>query len=150
MGFLSPPHHGGWAAQHAQSYLDEWVFRFNRRNSKARGLLFYRLLQNAVVMPKITYTNLLLSRRADAGKERGRPPHSHLEPVVDHRHSGAARVEKRGSRSRGSYERSGQSHAAEPDGDFALARLKACDEETEAEALVAAECPADRCDSRRC
>ena len=30
-------------------YLDEFTFRFNRRNSKARGLLFYRLMQQAVV-----------------------------------------------------------------------------------------------------
>lgn len=71
--WLLGTHHGGWGAQHAQAYLDEFVFRFNRRASKARGLLFYRLLQNAVIMPKTTYTNLVLSRRADAGKERGRP-----------------------------------------------------------------------------
>ena len=29
-------------------YLDEYAFRFNRRTSKARGMLFYRLLQQAV------------------------------------------------------------------------------------------------------
>ncbi len=29
-------------------YLDEFTFRFYRRNSKARGLLFYRLMQHAV------------------------------------------------------------------------------------------------------
>ena len=29
-------------------YLDEYTFRFNRRTSKSRGLLFYRLLQQAV------------------------------------------------------------------------------------------------------
>jgi hypothetical protein len=29
-------------------YLDEFTFRFNRRNSRARGMLFYRLLQQAV------------------------------------------------------------------------------------------------------
>lgn len=29
-------------------YLDEYTFRFNRRGSKSRGLLFYRLLQQAV------------------------------------------------------------------------------------------------------
>ncbi|MBA3742487.1 MAG: IS1595 family transposase, partial [Sporichthya sp.] len=28
--------------------LDEYAFRFNRRNSSARGMLFYRLLQQAV------------------------------------------------------------------------------------------------------
>lgn len=29
-------------------YLDEYTFRFNRRTSNARGLLFYRLLQQAL------------------------------------------------------------------------------------------------------
>lgn len=32
---------------HLPYYLDEFTFRFNRRNSKARGMLFYRLLQQA-------------------------------------------------------------------------------------------------------
>ncbi len=30
-------------------YLDEYTFRFNRRNAKSRGLLFYRLLEQAVL-----------------------------------------------------------------------------------------------------
>ena len=34
--------------QHLPYYLDEFTFRFNRRTSKARGLLFYRLLQQAM------------------------------------------------------------------------------------------------------
>lgn len=34
--------------KHLEYYLDEYAFRFNRRNSTARGLLFYRLLQQAV------------------------------------------------------------------------------------------------------
>jgi len=34
--------------QHLPYYLDEFTFRFNRRTSNARGLLFYRLLQQAV------------------------------------------------------------------------------------------------------
>ncbi len=29
-------------------YVDEFVFRFNRRHSGSRGLLFYRLLEQAV------------------------------------------------------------------------------------------------------
>lgn len=33
--------------QHLPYYLDEFTFRFNRRTSNARGLLFYRLLQQA-------------------------------------------------------------------------------------------------------
>ena len=34
--------------QHLPYYLDEFTFRFNRRTSRARGLLFYRLLEQAV------------------------------------------------------------------------------------------------------
>ena len=34
--------------KHLPYYLDEYTFRFNRRTSKSRGLLFYRLLQQAV------------------------------------------------------------------------------------------------------
>ena len=34
--------------QHLPYYLDEFTFRFNRRTSRARGLLFYRLLQQSV------------------------------------------------------------------------------------------------------
>jgi len=34
--------------RHMPYYLDEFSFRFNRRNSRARGMLFYRLLQQAV------------------------------------------------------------------------------------------------------
>lgn len=39
---------GGIAAAHLPAYLEEFTFRFNRRHSKARGLLFYRLLEQAV------------------------------------------------------------------------------------------------------
>jgi transposase-like protein len=34
--------------KHLAYYLDEYAFRFNRRHSTARGMLFYRLLQQAV------------------------------------------------------------------------------------------------------
>ena len=40
--------HYGIADSHLQYYLDECAFRFNRRTSRSRGLLFYRLLQQAV------------------------------------------------------------------------------------------------------
>jgi transposase-like protein len=41
-------HQGSVGKEYLQPYLDEFVFRFNRRSSKSRGLLFYRLLQQAV------------------------------------------------------------------------------------------------------
>ncbi|MFO8102230.1 MAG: IS1595 family transposase [Dehalococcoidia bacterium] len=41
-------HQGAIQPSHLGYYLDEFTFRFNRRTSKARGLLFYRLMQQAV------------------------------------------------------------------------------------------------------
>ena len=41
-------HQGAIRPSHLDYYLDEFTFRFNRRTSKARGLLFYRLIQQAV------------------------------------------------------------------------------------------------------
>ncbi|MFT7224167.1 MAG: hypothetical protein ACI82Z_001720, partial [Cellvibrionaceae bacterium] len=37
----------------------EYTFRFNRRSSKTRGLLFYRLMQHAVAMKPITYLEMV-------------------------------------------------------------------------------------------
>jgi len=39
-------------------YLDEYTFRFNRRKSKSRGLLFYRLLEQAVITAPLTYDDI--------------------------------------------------------------------------------------------
>ena len=39
--------HNGHSSAHLSYYLDEFTFRFNRRSSRSRGLLFYRLLQQA-------------------------------------------------------------------------------------------------------
>lgn len=40
--------HYAVSQEHLAYYLDEYTFRFNRRKSKSRGMLFYRLLQQAV------------------------------------------------------------------------------------------------------
>jgi transposase-like protein len=40
---------GGVQHRHLDYYLDEFTFRFNRRSSRSRGLLFYRLMQQAAV-----------------------------------------------------------------------------------------------------
>jgi hypothetical protein len=39
---------GAIRPSHLDYYLDEFTFRFNRRTSKARGLLFYRLMEQAM------------------------------------------------------------------------------------------------------
>jgi hypothetical protein len=46
--WLLGTHHGAVNHDRLQHYLDEFVFRFNRRTAKSRGLLFYRLLERAV------------------------------------------------------------------------------------------------------
>ena len=47
--WLLGTHQGSVTAAHLDAYLNEFAFRFNRRHSRRRGLLFLRLLQNAVV-----------------------------------------------------------------------------------------------------
>lgn len=53
--WLLGTHHGAVQPGQLDYYLDEFVFRFNRRSSASRGLLFYRLLQQAVVTEPVTY-----------------------------------------------------------------------------------------------
>lgn len=50
---------GSVSREHFAYYLDEYTFRFNRRKSKNRGMLFYRLLQNAVQIEPITYDAII-------------------------------------------------------------------------------------------
>ena len=57
--WLLGTHQGAASQQHLDYYLDEYTFRFNRRTSTARGMLFYRLLQQAAGMPTITYRELV-------------------------------------------------------------------------------------------
>ena len=48
--WLLGTHQGGVKVRHLDYYLDEFTFRFNRRRSKARGLLFHRLAEQAVAV----------------------------------------------------------------------------------------------------
>lgn len=36
--------------KYLDSYLNEFTFRFNRRTSRSRGLLFHRLLENSIAV----------------------------------------------------------------------------------------------------
>jgi transposase-like protein len=54
-GWLRGTHHGATSPTQLDWYLDEFTFRFNRRSSTHRGLLFYRLLEEAVVTPPQPY-----------------------------------------------------------------------------------------------
>lgn len=57
--WLLGTHQGAVQEMHLQAYLDEYVFRFNRRKSAQRGLLFYRLLECAMFVPPTTLNDLL-------------------------------------------------------------------------------------------
>ncbi len=51
--WLLGTHQGAVRPDHLDYYLDEFTFRFNRRISPSRGLLFYRLMQQAVALEPV-------------------------------------------------------------------------------------------------
>jgi transposase-like protein len=53
--WLLGTHHGAVSAKHLQAYLDEYVFRFNRRTAKSIAHRFARLIEQAVLTQPITY-----------------------------------------------------------------------------------------------
>ena len=57
--WLLGTHQGAVAPQHLSYYLDEFTFRFNRRKSKSRGKLFFRLLQQSASTSPKTYDTLI-------------------------------------------------------------------------------------------
>jgi transposase-like protein len=64
--WLLGTHQGAASHAYLDYYLDEFVFRFNRRTSRHRGKLFLRLLENAVQIDPAPYQDLV--RRAQAEK----------------------------------------------------------------------------------
>lgn len=56
-------YHGSGTVEHLPEYLDEFVFRFNRRHSHHRGLVFMRLLQRAVGGDPVTFESLVRAHR---------------------------------------------------------------------------------------
>lgn len=67
--WLLGTYQGAIAKAHLPYYLDEFTFRFNRRGARARGLLFYRLIEQATEVPHTPTARLYL------GTGRGpRPP----------------------------------------------------------------------------
>ena len=59
--WLLGTHQGAVEHTHLGYYLDEYTFRFNRRTSKSRGLLFYRLISQAVDLGPVLETELKAS-----------------------------------------------------------------------------------------
>jgi len=54
--------HGRLDPKHMDSYLEEFTFRFNRRTSKARGLLFQRVLENSINVKPAPYQKIIARR----------------------------------------------------------------------------------------
>ena len=80
--WLLGTHQGSVDANHLPGYLDEFVFRFNRRSARRRGLLFYRVLELAVGHEPVRYRDLIVERTA-ARKRPSRPGGHGHPPSLD-------------------------------------------------------------------
>ncbi len=84
--WLLGTHQGSVDDAHLPSYLNEFVFRFNRRRSRSRGMVFYRVLELAVAHDPVRYHDLILAQRPRAvppvpPPKRGRPPSLERPPA---------------------------------------------------------------------
>jgi transposase-like protein len=62
--WLIGTHQGAVSHKHLDYYLDEFTFRFNRRRSRSRGKLFFRLVQQAVAVEPTTYASIVRNTEA--------------------------------------------------------------------------------------
>ena len=60
--WLMGTHQGAVSHKHLHYYLDEFTFHFNRRRSKSRGKLFFRLVQQAVAVEPVPLDRILHPR----------------------------------------------------------------------------------------
>ena len=54
-------HQGAISPENLRYYLDEFTFRFNRRKSRSRGLLFYRLIEGALTTAPVPAKTLKIN-----------------------------------------------------------------------------------------
>ena len=78
--WLLGTHQGSVEPAHLQDYLNEFVFRFSRRTSLSRGLLFLRLLQLAVDHDPVRYRDLVAAVVPRPRKTMPLPPGSYSHP----------------------------------------------------------------------
>jgi transposase-like protein len=57
--WLLGTHHGAVGNKHLPAYLDEFVFRFNRRTARSIAHRFARVIQQAVLTPPTTYRDIV-------------------------------------------------------------------------------------------
>jgi transposase-like protein len=68
--WLLGTHQGSFRSSHLDYYLDEFTFRFNRRTSKSRGKLFYRLVQQSIEVSPVLVKDILggtTNKKQDVG-----------------------------------------------------------------------------------
>lgn len=65
--WLQGTHQGAVEPKHLPYYLDEFTFRFNRRTSRSRGLLFHRLMQQAVQVEPTIYGAMIAPQSLGGG-----------------------------------------------------------------------------------
>jgi transposase-like protein len=65
--WLMGTHQGAVSHDHLDDYLNEFVFRFNRRKSASRGKLFFRLAQQAVQVAPAPYATLITPQHVGDG-----------------------------------------------------------------------------------
>jgi transposase-like protein len=70
--WLLGTHQGSVDPAHLQAYLDEFVFRFNRRSSRSRGLVFHRVLELAVGHEPVRYRDLVVDPQPKRTPPTGR------------------------------------------------------------------------------
>ncbi len=64
--WLLGTHQGAVSHEHLEYYLDEYTFRFNRRTSRYRGKLFYRLVQQSVAVDPAPLKSMIKHARGPA------------------------------------------------------------------------------------
>jgi transposase-like protein len=83
--WLLGTHQGSVDEAHLPAYLNEFVFRFNRRRSRSRGMVFYRVMELAAGHHPVRYRDLLASSRPRPGQappgNRGKPPSLERPPA---------------------------------------------------------------------
>jgi len=75
--WLLGTHQGSVDEAHLPAYLDEFVFRFNRRRSASRGMVFYRVLELAAGHDPVRFQDLLTGKKprpAPVARGWGHPP----------------------------------------------------------------------------
>jgi len=77
--WLLSTHQGAVEGDHVQGYLDEFSFHFNRRHSRSPGMLFYRLMSQAVLHDPVRYRDLVVNPRPK--KRRATPPGNRGHPA---------------------------------------------------------------------